>query len=143
MALVAFAGAGSASATVLCHKAETPCSQKWSAGTETEFIVRPGTTAKWFSGAVTLMECSSGDLKASITKAGGTSETVKIGIKTFVWSSCNVGNTTLENGEIEVHSITGFQNGTLTLKGFTNRMETVQYGTCVTPPGHRGSIWGR
>jgi hypothetical protein len=138
MALMAFAGVGSASATVLCHKAETPCSQKWSVGTEPEFIVRPETTARWFSGANTLMSCTGGDLKGTITNAGGSSQTVKIGINTFAWTSCNVGNTTLENGELEVHSISGSTNGTLTLKGFTTKIETTQYGTCIYTSGATG-----
>jgi hypothetical protein len=140
--LMALAGAGSASATVLCHKAETPCSQKWSLGTETEFIIKPETKAKWFSGINTLMECSSGDLKGKITNAGNSSETVKMGINTFQWSSCTVGNSTLENGELEVHSITGSTNGTMTLKGFTNRIESTQYGTCVYTSGATGMDLG-
>ena len=141
-ALMAFAGAGSASATVLCHKAETPCSQKWSIGTEAEFIIRPETKAKWFSGINTLLECSSGDLKGTIKNAGNSSETVKLGINTFVWSSCSVGNSTLETGELEVHSISGSTNGTMTLKGFTNRIESTQYGTCVYTSGATGMDLG-
>jgi len=137
-ALAAFAGAGSASATVFCHNAETPCLQKWPKGTEVEFAVRPGTTARWFSGMNTLMECSSGDLKGSLGSAGSSTETVKIPINTFVWSSCNVGNATLETGEMEIHSISGSTSGTMTLRGFTNRMETTQYGTCVYTSGSTG-----
>jgi len=142
VALMAIAGAGSASATVLCHKAESPCSQKWSFGTETEFVVRPETTARWFSGINTLMECSSGDLKGSVTNAGGSSQTVVIGINTFSWSSCNVGNTTLAPGELEIHSISGSTNGTATLKGFTTKIESIQYGTCVYTSGTTGAHLG-
>lgn len=140
--LMALAGAGSASATVFCHQAETPCSQKWPLNTETEFIIRPETKARWFSGINTLMECSSGDLKAKVTNAGSSSETVRLGITTFQWSSCTVGNSTLENGEIEVHSITGSTNGTETLKGFTNKIETTQYGTCIYTSGATGMDLG-
>jgi hypothetical protein len=138
MALMAVAGAGSASATVICHKAESPCSQKWGLGTEVEFIVRPETTAKWFSGENTLLECTGGDLRGPITNAGGSSQTVTIAIETFVWSSCNVGNTTLETGELEIHSISGTHNGTVTLRGFTTKIETTQYGTCVYTSGKTG-----
>jgi hypothetical protein len=138
LALMAAVGAGSASATVICHKAETPCSQKWSVGTKTEFIVRPGTTAKWFSGVNTLLECTGGDLKGPITNAGGSSQTVSIAIETFVWSSCNRNNTTLETGELEIHSISGSHNGTVTLKGFTTEIETSQYGTCLYTSGSTG-----
>jgi hypothetical protein len=138
-ALMAFAGAGSASATVFCHKAETPCSQKWSKGTEIEFTVRPETKARWFSGAITLLECSSGDLKGTLTSAGSSSETVKIAINTFAWTTgCSVNNETLETGELEVHSIAGSTNGTMTLKGFANRMETTQFGPCVYGSGSTG-----
>jgi len=139
VALMAFAGAGSASATVLCHKAETPCSQKWSKGTEIEFTVRPGTRARWFSEPTTVMECSSGDLKGSVTSVGGSSETVKIPLSNFAWTSCAPANSsTLEAGELEIHSISGSENGTVTLKGFTDRMENTPFGTCVYTSGSTG-----
>ncbi len=139
VALMALAGAGSASATVLCHKAETPCSQKWSKGTEPEFVVRPGTKARWASEPTTVMECSSGDLKGSVTSAGGSSETVKIPLSTFSWTSCSpASSSTLEAGELEVHSISGSANGRVTLKGFTDRMENTPFGTCVYTSGSTG-----
>ncbi|MGN6215985.1 MAG: hypothetical protein ACTHN7_03375 [Solirubrobacterales bacterium] len=139
-ALMAFAGAGSASATVLCHRAETPCLQKWPKGTEIEFTVRPGTKARWASEPTTVMECSSGDLKGSVASAGGSSETVKIPLSTFEWSgSCAPAiSSTLETGELEIHSISGSENGRVTLKGFTDRMENTPYGTCVYTSGSTG-----
>ncbi|MGN6258903.1 MAG: hypothetical protein ACTHN3_14340 [Solirubrobacterales bacterium] len=140
--LAAFAGAGSASAAVLCHKAETACFQKWSLGTETEFVVRSGTKARWFSGINTLMECSSGDLKGTVTNAGSATEAVKIGITDFAWTNCTVGNSTLEKGEMEVSSISGSTNGNMTLKKFTNKIETVQYGTCIYTSGSTGTHLG-
>jgi opacity protein-like surface antigen len=136
-ALMALAGAGTASATVLCHSAATPCPQKWPLGTETEFIVKPGTTAKWFSGANTLMTCTGGQLKAKITNAGSSTETVKTSVAAsgFSWSSCNVTQETLEGGELETHSIAETTNGTMTMKGFAFKMNTTQYGTCIYTAG--------
>jgi hypothetical protein len=136
-ALMAFVGAGVASATVLCHNSAAPCSSKWPLGTETEFIVKPGTTAKWFSGINTLMTCTGGQLKAKITNAGSSSETVKtsVGAGDFSWSSCNVNQKTLEGGELETHSITATTNGTMTMKGFAFEMNTMQFGTCIYTAG--------
>ncbi|MGN6255772.1 MAG: hypothetical protein ACTHO8_12440 [Solirubrobacterales bacterium] len=138
-ALMALAGAGSASATVLCHEAKTPCPQKWSKGTEIEFTVRPGTTARWASEPTTVMECSSGDLKGSVTSAGSSTETVKIPLSAFSWTNCSPeSSSTLEAGELEVHSISGSENGVVTLKGFTDRMENTPFGNCVYTSGSAG-----
>jgi len=139
-ALMAFAGAGSASATVLCHGAESPCSTPWTKGTEVEFQITSGTTARWFTTQnITINECSSGSLRGTITKAGSSSETVVISVGSgsggFNWSSCTTNQETVEGGEIEIHSISESTNGTLTMKGFSFRTNTVQYGICYYTAG--------
>lgn len=139
-ALMAFAGAGSASATVLCHGEESPCTTAWTKGTEIEFQITSGTTARWFTTqGITINECSSGSLRGTITNAGSSTETVKISVGSgsggFNWSSCTTGQETVEGGEIEIHSITGSTNGKATIKGFSFRTDTVQYGTCYYTAG--------
>jgi len=147
-ALMAFAGAGSASATVLCHGEESPCSTKWTKNTEVEFILKPFTVARWFTTqGITLNECSGGSLRGTIVNAGSATETVVISVAKesggFNWSSCTTNQVTVEGGEIEIHSITGSTNGTATMKGFKFRTDTTQYGTCYYGAGtgvHLGKI---
>ena len=64
---------------------------------------------------------------------GSSTETVKISVGSgsdFVWNKCTFANSTIEGGELEVHSIAGSNKGTLTMKGFTFTTNTAQYGTC-------------
>jgi hypothetical protein len=145
-ALAAFGGAGSASATVLCHTTASPCPQKWSKGTEVEYRIASGTSAEWkTTGGLALNTCTNGTLKGTIANAGSASETVNISIPAsgFSWSSCTMGQETLEGGELEIHAIAGSDNGTITMKGFRFKTETLSFGTCVYTAGtgvHLGSI---
>jgi hypothetical protein len=145
-ALAAFVGAGTASATVLCHTTTTPCSQKWAVGTAVQFDLQTGTSAVWqTTGGVTLNTCTGGTLKGTISNAGSATETVKIAVPAsgFSWSSCTTGQQTLEGGEIEIHAISGTDDGTLTMKGFAFTTNTVQYGVCTYTAGtgtHLGKI---
>jgi hypothetical protein len=146
MAMMAFVGAGTASATVLCHTTTTPCSQKWAKGTSVEFNLQTGTSALWqTTGGVALNTCLGGTLKGTIATEGSSTETVKISVPAsgFSWSSCTTGQQTLEGGEIEIHAISGSDDGTITLKGFAFTTNTVQYGDCIYTAGtgvHLGKI---
>jgi hypothetical protein len=121
-ALMAVAGAGTASATVLCHSTSTPCSEKWKAGTEPRFIVKPGTAGIWRDTAGGIAaECPKGELRAEITNAGSETETVKASIPAsgLTWENVEgcIKTVTLEGGTIEVHTISGSDNGTVTVSG--------------------------
>src|SRR5690242_16081517 len=86
--LMAFAGAGTASATVLCHSATSPCPQKWAQGTEVEFSLQPETSATWQTNqGILLNTCTNGTLKGTVSNAGSGTETVKISVPAsgFFW----------------------------------------------------------
>jgi hypothetical protein len=145
-ALTALLGTGTASATVLCHTTTTPCSQKWTTGTGVEFNLQTGTSALWqTTGGIALNTCLGGTLKGTISNQGSSTETVKISVPAsgFSWSSCTTGQQTIEGGEIEIHAISGSDNGTITMKGFAFTTNTAQYGVCTYTAGtgaHLGTI---
>jgi hypothetical protein len=122
-ALMAVAGTGTASATVFCHTTTSPCPEKWKAGTEPRFIVKPGTAGIWgdTSGAIAA-KCPEGELRGTITNAGSATETVKISVPAsgLTWKSVEgcIKTETLEGGTLEVHAIAGTDNGTVTVTGF-------------------------
>jgi len=133
-ALMAFVGAGTASATVFCDTNTNPCSAKWAAETQLEFHVKPGTVGKWGSTAgETLVECTEGLLKGR-PSAGGATATVKMSVAAseFNWNSgCSgVVTKTLEGGTLEIHAIAGTGNGTVTATGFT--FTTSLFGSSCT-----------
>jgi hypothetical protein len=131
MALMSFAAAGSASATVLCKTATNPCSSKWVAGTELRFALKSGTSAIWKGEfGETLKTCTGADLRGKITNAGSSVETVKLQITENSWTSCTVPTTTLKLGELEIHSITGSTNGTMTMKGAEFTTKDNFFGDC-------------
>lgn len=122
-ALMAIAGTGTASATVFCHATSSPCAEKWKAGTEPRFIVKPGTAGIWgdTSGGIAA-KCPEGELRGTITNAGSATETVKLSVPAsgLTWQNVEgcIKTETLEGGTLEVHSISGTDNGTVTASGF-------------------------
>lgn len=144
-ALMALAGTGAASATVLCQTETSPCTQRWTKGTQVEFSVTSGTSATWITGIDT-NTCTGGTLKGTVSNEGSSSETVHISIgagSEFVWTNCTFNNQTVEGGELEVHAISGSTTGTLTMKGFTFTTSTPTYGSCSYTAGsgvHLGTL---
>jgi hypothetical protein len=143
MALMAFTGAGSASATVLCKTNTNPCNSKWTVGTELEFSLKSGTSATWKgTGGETLKTCTGAKLRAEITSAGSATETVKAKVLDNSWTSCTVPTLTLKTGELEIHSITGSTNGTLTLKNAEFTTKDIIFGDCVYGTAASGTDLG-
>ena len=120
MALTAFIGASSASATVLCTTTSTPCGTGWHIDT-LELSVKPGTSLKIrnTSGALEAT-CSKVDVKYEKTVTGSSTVTAKglVSIANLKWTECTQTTDTLEGGELEVHQISGTDNGTVTATGF-------------------------
>jgi hypothetical protein len=77
-ALAAFAGSGTASATVLCSTANPcPAGQNWPASTVFDFSLEPETSLVWKDGEGNVLEtCKGVTLRAKITNVGGASSTV-------------------------------------------------------------------
>jgi hypothetical protein len=135
-ALMAIAGAGTASATVLCHSTTTSCSEKWKEGAQLEFHVKTGTVGRWGNtNGETLVECAEGILKGK-PSVGGESSTVTMSIEgesEFNWNNACGGSVItklLEGGKLEIHSISGSDNGTVTATGFA--FTTTFFGVTCT-----------
>jgi hypothetical protein len=117
-------------------------------GTEIHATLEAGTSSKLTTTEnFTLNTCTVSTVKGTISNAGSSTETVKGSITpaNLTWSSCSAGPvTTTVGGELEVHSITGTTNGTLTAKNFEVTVETF-LGKCTFVAGastHLGTLTG-
>ena len=119
-ALMAFVGASSASATVLCKTTPTagtcPPGQAYEAGTEIHAVnvgtVKLDTTFK-------NVECSGSTVKGVTSNEGGPTETVTgpEASAALTFTGCNCTVNVLKPGTLEIHLIEGTNNGTLTSNG--------------------------
>jgi hypothetical protein len=113
----AFGSSGIASGTVLCgnNSSTTSCSSKFAAGTEIKWTWNAQVT--WHTtGGTTLATCTGGQVTGKTSNSGSSTETVKGPLSSLTWTGCTKEIKTLTNGEFEIHSISGTDNGTLTLK---------------------------
>jgi hypothetical protein len=122
-AMSAFVGVGSASATVLCKTALTSgcagSSWDYAAGTTFHLSQEAGTSLLLSSTSGFLEKtCIDSTTKGSTLNTGSSSETVKINVNVYAISGCTNTMETLELGELEIHWISGTDNGTVTARGF-------------------------
>lgn len=126
-ALMAFVGAGTASATTLCKTvpdASGNCEAAWHypVGTTIHATQEPGTTANLenTSGS-TLDTCTESTIHGVTTTTGSATETVKGHIDAISWGSgttpCTATTDTLALGTLEVHAELPHGRGTLTGAG--------------------------
>ena len=115
-ALMAFVGASTASATVLCknNSNTTTCSEPWGAVTvkaEQTKTIKLDTTFK-------TVECGKSTIEGPAS-AGSSTTTVSgpIEASKLTWGECNCTVNTIKGGTLEVHSVAGTDNGTLTSNG--------------------------
>jgi hypothetical protein len=116
-ALSAFA-AGSASATELCSKNESPCGagNKYGVGTEIKSSLKAGKIAT-LTGTFAV-ECEESAIEGKVENEGGAAATVSGKISKMTFTKC--GNCTVtvnKNPTLEAHS-TGGGNGSITAIGF-------------------------
>lgn len=116
MASLAIAGAGTASATVLCKTEASPCSTKYEAGTEIKAHLKAGTVAI-LETSVTKIECKQATVDVKVENAGGPTSTVSGPVSNISFGECNCPVTMLKNGSKEIHYIEGTHNGTVTGTG--------------------------
>jgi len=111
-ALMAFVGAGTASATQLTGAggAVLGVGTEIKAENEGKVILDPPFGA---------IECSVSNVAGSVTNAGSSTTTVSGSIATLTFSSCNATVTVLKKGTLEIHTQSGSanNNGTLTSSG--------------------------
>jgi hypothetical protein len=119
-ALMAFVGAGTASATVLCNTETSPCTgTKYGVGQKIESHLKGGTEAVLVAGFATV-KCTTSVVNGAVTAAGSSSATVVGNITTLDFTNCNCTVAALENadktfGQLEIH-YTSSGDGTLTGK---------------------------
>lgn len=129
MVLVALLGAGSASATVLCTKYETPCpkGEDYEPGTKIDATLEPETSLIFKTTTGTLLNtCTSSTIEGKTSTTGSATETVSAVLTTLTFGGCT--GKTVEHwlGELEIHYIDDPKNatkGTLTMKATTVTME--------------------
>jgi len=121
MALTAFIGAGSASATVLCELTMTPCGSGNIYGAEpSEFAVSlPENTNTYFKEKSTVLdECTGSTLGGNVKDIGGASKPVVITISSLEFSGCSQTTWVIKSGAtLNVNHIAGTDNGGIEGKG--------------------------
>ncbi len=133
-ALMAFIGAGTASATVFCSTTAEPCpeAQKWLNGTALDFTVPSESSFLWENGGEAIETCKGVTLSAEIVNSGSASSTVKLSNKALTWSNCTYPNKTLALGGLEIHKIIGTSNAKVTAsEDITWTINTIFYGSCI------------
>jgi hypothetical protein len=127
-ALMAFVGAGTASATVLCSTTTTPCNSVVPNGTKIGFSLEPGAAAVLTeTGGEPLDTCE----KSTVTGELTSSNTGPI--STLDWEGCTWTTTTIALGKLEITGpLTGTSNGTV--KSDAEIKVTISipfFGSCV------------
>jgi hypothetical protein len=145
VALLAFVGAGSATATVLCSANEVPCSeiQQWPVATPQQWSLKAGTKAVFrLTGGTALVECAVAELSGAIANPGNANETVKVEVEQqgATWEGCPLEKRTLAGGELEYHDIQGTFNGTVVAKKFVTTLFTSTFGSCAYGYGEGANI---
>lgn len=140
-AVMAFAGAGTASATVLCKTNTAPCSEMYSTGQE---MAAEGETGNLILKAgFAVVECKHGTVKGTQSNTGSASETVNYGLSEtgvvvetqnqkegLTFSECTGAVTVEKAGKLILHWISGTTNATVTSEGA--KVKVVQAGvTCI------------
>ena len=119
MALAAFSGAGSASATVLCKVATNPCplESRYPVGTAIDASLTAGTSMLLEGEFGSIDTCTGSTLSAKSTTAGSSTQTVSLAVEGWTFIACTMEAKLTSKGEMEVHWISGTNNGTLTARG--------------------------
>jgi len=129
LALSAFAGAGAASATVLCKEDKNPCGSDYSSGTEIKGQLPLGVTNLWRKGGKVVDTCWGATLLGFTSNTGGFSSSVILPLKSLTWSECTTTREVIKPGTFEI-SYTGASEtvGTLKLKEIQFKESGCTYG---------------
>lgn len=149
VALTALAGAGTASATVLCKNNlnTEKCSEPYAVGTVGTASLASGSSAiieEVGPEGETLDTCKGSTATETLQNAGSATTTVagKVEATGITWSNCTFATKTVSGGETELHWISGTDNGAITAKGFEVTINTILFGTCVYGLGNTMKEWG-
>jgi hypothetical protein len=126
-ALMAFIGAGTASATTLCKATDTPdCSlaNTYAAGTTIHASLKPGTSARLFSGSTTISTCTESTVHGKTTNT--TATVIDGNIEKLTFGKCTEPATAVALGSLDIHWISGTHNGKVT--GTANQVTVLAFG---------------
>lgn len=142
--MCAFAGFGTAGATVLCTEAKTLCPNDFAAGTGLTTSLKSGSSATlWTAGASLYASCSVTSISGTTSNTGGKGTAVKAPAE-WSFGNCTPNFNLLKNGELEITHIAGTHNGTVFARNYEFEMETI-FGKCsyAPPPEyHLGTLVG-
>jgi len=129
LVLAALAGAGAASATVLCKEDKNPCGSDFPGGTEIKGQLPLGVTNLWRKGGKVIDTCSAATLLGFTSNTGGFSSAVFLPLKTLTWTECSITREVIKPGTFEI-SYTGASEtvGTLKLKEIQFKESGCTYG---------------
>lgn len=139
MILTAFVGSSSASATVLCTTNITSgcAASGWDySSSTTEHITESshGVSFVWRSGPTIINTCKKSTIHKVTANTGSSTSTVSGNIDTLTWGTgaepCTKTTDTLSPGSLEIHWISGTDNGTVTASDTEVTINTI-FGTCV------------
>lgn len=137
--LLAFPGAGPASASRLCATTVSTCpeNETWAKETLIDFSLNSGTsdnlqeTGAPDGKGETLDTCKGSTIEVTLTNSGG-AERATAQINNLTWSSCTFPTTTTVRGNLEVASIAGTSNGTVIADEETRvTINTIVFGSCI------------
>lgn len=143
MALMAFAGAGSASATVLCKTTpkENDCPSAWDYPAATTISGdATGSVLIEETNGVSVTTCTNGSMEGSTSNTGSGTETVKGKFKTIILSGCNATVTLISLGEFEIHA-NDEHDGIVTSKGTEITISSSLLSSCSFSTG-TGALFG-
>jgi hypothetical protein len=122
MAVVAICGAGSASATAFCTTPVSPCptGERWLAGTSLTGSILGSST--WEAKSTPLDTCTVSTLKGKTISNGSSFETITLKLEELTFLNCVSKITVLTVGELQIHWISGTNNGTITARGITGEI---------------------
>lgn len=136
VAMTAWAGAGSASATVLCKEwiLVCPATKIYPVGTTLAASQNAGTTTKFTNGGSTVSSCSGSSWSALVSSKGGAGIPVSGSNETLSFTGCSTAVAVSTKGQFAIHHIPGNTEGVLTLLG-TQLTVTVAGQDCVYAVG--------
>ncbi len=108
-----FAGAGTASATVLCATTTQPCVEVYPVNEKYHGETTAGAVLETSSGEQ-MSKCESSTIKGQVVEPGGAGEVAVLSIGGLTWVGCSAKVETVVTGELGVEYIAETDDGTVT-----------------------------
>jgi hypothetical protein len=141
LALTAFVGAGTASASRLCKTTVAICPDAWDwpTGTEIHAVLDSKTAILEVSG-VTEDTCTGSTVQGKTTNTGGSSETVDGEISSLTFTGCTMTTKVLKGGTLVIHADPNEKGedvgaGTLTSEGAEVTVVAFGFISCIAKTG--------